>query len=99
MCQSKHSNALNVILLYYMSRATCFDSPESSSGPQGSDPYNNEWYNTLWNPQRLQLYYSITKETKGTEIQRKESSLINIGGVKYSEFTVWDWQGRWIRYI
>jgi hypothetical protein len=41
MCQSKHRNVLNVILLYYKSRATCFDSPESFSGPQGSDPYNN----------------------------------------------------------
>jgi hypothetical protein len=53
MCQSKH-NVLNVILLHYMSRATCFDSPESTSGPQGTDPYNNKWYNTLWDPKRLQ---------------------------------------------
>jgi hypothetical protein len=70
-----------------MSRTTCFDSPETSSGPQGLDPYNNKWYNTFWDPQRLQKY-SITKENLGTEIQCKESSLINIGGVKCSESTV-----------
>jgi hypothetical protein len=38
MCQSKHNSVVYVMLLYYMNRATCFDSPESSSGPQGSDP-------------------------------------------------------------
>jgi hypothetical protein len=35
-----------VILLYYIRRATCFDCSESSSGPQGSDPYN-KWDNAL----------------------------------------------------
>jgi len=30
-CQSKHNNMMCVILLYYMHRATCFDSTESSS--------------------------------------------------------------------
>jgi hypothetical protein len=51
--QSKHNNVLYVILLYYIRRAKCFDSPESSSGPQGSDPHN-KWDNALWDPQRLQ---------------------------------------------
>src|SRR5215510_5564425 len=40
-CQSKHNNVMCVIIMYYIRRATCFDSTESSSGPQGSDQYTN----------------------------------------------------------
>jgi ribosomal protein S24E len=43
-CQAKHNNVVYVIFLYYIRRATCFDSPESSSGPQMSDSYN-KWDN------------------------------------------------------
>jgi hypothetical protein len=52
-CQSKHNNVVHVILLYYIRRATCFDSPESSSGPQGLDPYN-KWGKGMGGTQCLQ---------------------------------------------
>jgi hypothetical protein len=43
----------NITIIYYIRRATCFESPESSSGPQETDPYNTRG-NALWDPQRLQ---------------------------------------------
>jgi hypothetical protein len=68
--------------------ATCFDSPETSSGPQGSDPYNDMCYNTLWDPKRLQWYFIKTtdNEMNGNTLQGK---VLNTGEFKYSESPAW----------
>jgi hypothetical protein len=55
-----------------MSKATSFDSPESSSVPQGSDPYNDMCYNTLWDPTVYNGAIVKQKKTKWTEIPCKE---------------------------
>jgi hypothetical protein len=66
--------------MYYIGRgATCFDSPESYSGPQGSDPYNNMCYNMLWDPKHLQWYYSKTKEKKTMNGKTLQGKVINTG--------------------
>jgi hypothetical protein len=61
-----------------MSRATCFDSIESSSGPHGSDPYNNMCSNMLWDPKCLQWYYNKIQENKMNR-NILQGKVINIG--------------------
>jgi hypothetical protein len=45
-------------------------------------------YNTLWDPKRLQWYYSETKENKmnGNALQGK---VINTGEFEYNESPIW----------
>jgi hypothetical protein len=71
-----------------MSRATCFDSPESSSGPHGTDPYNNMCNNKLWDPKHLQWYYN---EIKGNKMNRNtlQGKSNQQRWVKCSESLVW----------